>query len=61
MARSFMRPDLGPDKLADRQWLLGNFALFIGKKNEGRALLTESSQAKSEYRDQLARILEPGE
>jgi hypothetical protein len=61
MARSFIRPDSAPERIADRQWLLGVYALFAGKHAEGRALLAESSQTKSEYRDQVARFLESPE
>jgi hypothetical protein len=49
MAQSLIRPNLPLELAADRKWLLGVFALSFGKAPEGRALLTEASQIRTEY------------
>ncbi len=53
MGQSFLRQARTIDKLADRQWQLGVFALFIGKDAQGRDLLISAARAKDEYRAQL--------
>jgi hypothetical protein len=54
MAQSFLKINLPQDRLSDRQWYLGVFALQIGKTQEGCNFLTQASQAKEEYRDLLS-------
>ena len=58
MGKSFLRPELPPDILADRQWLLGAYAMQAGRPKEGRDLLIQASQAKESYRDDLQIFLE---
>jgi eukaryotic-like serine/threonine-protein kinase len=53
MGQSFLRQVRTADKLADRQWLLGVYALFIGKDVQGRDLLVLAARAKDDYRLQL--------
>jgi len=58
MGKSFLRPELPPEALADRQWLLGVYAMQAGRQREGRDLLIQASQAKESYRDDLQIFLE---
>ena len=53
MGQSFLRQPRAADKLADRQWLLGVFALSVGKDAPGRELLILAARGKDEYRLQL--------
>ena len=53
MGQSFLRQARTADKLADRQWLLGVYALFVGKDALGRELLILAARGKDEYRLQL--------
>lgn len=53
MGLSFLRQARTADKLADRQWLLGVYALFIGKDEQGRELLILAARGKDDYRQQL--------
>lgn len=50
MARSFIKPTLPPDALADRQWQAGVFCIFTQLTNESQALMDEASTVKDEYR-----------
>jgi|GEM_PF-178487 len=50
MARSFMKPSLPPDALADREWQAGVFCIFTGLTNESEALMAEAATAKPDYR-----------
>ncbi len=54
MAQYFLRQISTPEALADRRWFLGNFHLMNGHPNEAKALLTEASLGKAEYRTALA-------
>jgi hypothetical protein len=58
MGKSFLRPGMPADALADRQWQLGVYAFQTGKPREGRGLLILASQAKPEYREDLDLFLE---
>ena len=58
MGKSFLRPELPPETLADRQWLLGVYAMQAGRLPEGQQLLVQASQAKEEYRESLSLFLE---
>jgi eukaryotic-like serine/threonine-protein kinase len=53
MGQSFLRQARTADKLADRQWLLGVYALFIDKDVQGRELLILAARGKDDYRLQL--------
>ena len=53
MARSFIRPDSPPERQLERKWLLGVYALFAGKAQEGRALLGEAAQSNVAYKELL--------
>jgi serine/threonine protein kinase len=53
MGQTFLRQARTAEKLADRQWLLGVYALFIGKDDHGRELLILAARGKDEYRMQL--------
>jgi hypothetical protein len=53
MSKSFLRPDLPAETLADRQWQLGVYEIYAGKAREGRELLVQAGQAKPEYREEL--------
>ena len=58
MAKSLVTPDENASQASFRKWHLGNFAAFIGKSEEARALLTEAAQANSQYEPDIAVILE---
>jgi hypothetical protein len=58
MGKSFLRPELPPDTLADRQWLLGVYAIQAGRLPDGQQLLVQASQTKEEYRESLSLFLE---
>lgn len=53
MGVSFLRQARTADKVADRQWLLGVYALYEGKDAEGRDLLIQAARGKDDYRQQL--------
>ncbi len=53
MGQAFLRQARSADKLADRQWLLGVYALFVGKDAQGRELLILAARGKDDYRLQL--------
>lgn len=61
VGRSLITPGLDPNVAASRQWRLGVFALFIGKKSEGEALVTEAAQLKAEYKEALPLLLAASE
>ncbi len=61
MGKSFLRPELPPETLADRQWLLGVYAMQAGRLTEGQQWLVQASQAKEEYRESLSLFLESAE
>jgi hypothetical protein len=50
MARSFMKPTLPPEALADREWQAGVFCIFTDLTNESEALMAEAATVKEEYR-----------
>ncbi len=58
MGKSFLRPELPVEIMADRQWLLGVYAMQAGRPREGRVYLVQASQAKESYRDDLHLFLE---
>ncbi len=58
MGKSFLRPELPATALADRQWLLGVYAMQAGRQREGRELLIQASQAKESYREDLSLFIE---
>ncbi|MCE9609124.1 MAG: serine/threonine protein kinase [Chthoniobacter sp.] len=53
MGVSFLRQARTTDKVADRQWLLGVYALYEGKDTEGRDLLIQAARGKDDYRQML--------
>ena len=53
MGEAFLKASAPPDRLAEREWYLGVFAIHAGKGKEGRDLLLQASQAKEEYRENL--------
>ncbi len=61
MSKSFLRPDLPPETLGEREWLIGVYAYFAGKSKDGRELLTQASQAVPAHRDDLNLFLESAE
>jgi len=61
MARSFMRADAPPDRLAEREWNAGVYCAFFSKPKESRAYLTAAAQLKSEYQGYLPLFPEAGE
>ncbi len=50
MGQYFLRMGATPEARADRQWLLGVYALFVGKDTQGKELLILASRGKDEYR-----------
>jgi hypothetical protein len=58
MARSYFRPELPPETLADRQWLLGVYAMQAGLPTEARELLTQASRVNESYHEDLSLFLE---
>ena len=58
MAKSLVTPDEDAAKASFRKWHLGNFAAFIGKTDEARALLEEAVKANAQYEPEVAGILE---
>ena len=58
MAKSLVTPDEDAIKASFRKWHLGNFAAFIGKADEARALLNEAAKANSQYEPEVAGLLE---
>jgi hypothetical protein len=58
MARSYFRPEFPPETLADRQWLLGVYAMQVGRPGDGRELLTQASKVRENYRADLPLFLE---
>jgi len=58
MAKSFIRTDLPPETIAERQWLMGVYAYFAGKPKDSQELLVQASQAVPEHRDDLNLFLE---
>lgn len=61
MGKSFLHPSLEPEVLADRQWLLGVYAMQAGRQREGRENLIQASQVKESYREELEIFLETAE
>ena len=53
MGQYFLRVGATPEARADRQWLLGVYALFVGKDAQGKELLILASRGKDEYRSQI--------
>jgi hypothetical protein len=58
MAKSFIKPELPADAAADRNWGLGIYALSVGQKAIAKELLTAASEAKPQFKEQLAKITE---
>jgi serine/threonine protein kinase len=54
MARTFMRPTLSQDALADREWQAGVFCLFTELNAEGQALMDDAVARKPEYQNDRA-------
>jgi predicted RNA-binding Zn-ribbon protein involved in translation (DUF1610 family) len=61
MGKSFLRPELPAETLADRKWLLGVYAMQAGRQREGHELLIQASQVKDEYLEALELFLETAE
>jgi serine/threonine protein kinase len=61
MAKSFLRTDLPPEQLGERQWLIGVYAYFSGKPKDGRDLLAQASQAVPQHAEELKLFPEGGE
>lgn len=57
VAKSLITPNEAPDAAAFRKWHLGNYAAFIGKIDEARALMTEAAQANPSYAPEIALLL----
>ncbi len=58
MGKSFLRAELPATSLADRQWLLGVYAIQTGRQHEGRELLIAAAQIRESYREDLSLLLE---
>jgi hypothetical protein len=56
MAKSFLTRT--PEATADRQWMLGVYAVSAGKKREGRDWLVQAGQLQEAYREELTPLLE---
>ena len=56
MGRHFLAA--APAEKAEREWTLGAFALFAGKKAEAKTLLSSAAEAKPEYKTDLPLFLE---
>jgi hypothetical protein len=54
MARTFMRPSLSQDALADREWQAAVFCLFTQLFNEGQALMGYAATRKPAYQSDRA-------
>jgi len=54
MARTFMRPTLPLDALADREWQAAVFCLFAQLSNEGQALMDDAVNRKPDYQNDRA-------
>ena len=58
MAKSLVTPGENASQASFRKWHLGNFAAFIGKADEARALLMEAAKENAQYEPDVAVILE---
>jgi len=58
MGKSFLRPELPAETFAERQWLLGVYAMQAGRLREGREYLLQASQSQESYREDLHLFLE---
>jgi hypothetical protein len=54
MSRTYMRPKLSPEALADRLWRAGVFCLFSQLFNEGQALMDDAATRKPAYQSDRA-------
>ncbi|MEQ1858943.1 MAG: protein kinase [Chthoniobacteraceae bacterium] len=59
IAQSFIKPGLPPEEAGERQWLLGNFALVMGRGAVAQQALNAAAAAKPEYKDAVATLLAP--
>ncbi len=57
MAKSLVTADEDAAKASVRKWNLGNFAAFIGKADEARALLSEAAKLNPEYEPEVEGLL----
>ena len=57
IGKSFIKPALPPDEIAERQWNLGNFALVIGRVDAARELLNAAAEAKPDFKDAVEQLL----
>ena len=57
MAKSLVTADEDAAKASVRKWNLGNFAAFIGKTDEARALLTAAAKMNSQYEPEVEGLL----
>ncbi len=56
-AQSLVTSDEDSAKASVRKWNLGNFAAFIGKTDEARALLTEAAKLNEQYAPEVEGLL----
>ena len=57
LAKSLINPAETADAAAARKWHLGNFAVHIGKLDEGRAYMEEAAKENPGYGDEMPLIL----
>jgi hypothetical protein len=57
IARSYIKQDLSPEAITERQWRLGIAAIALGKADVGTELVNSAASAKPEYAEAKARIL----
>ena len=57
VAKSLITAEEAPDAAAFRKWHLGNYAAFIGKMDEARALMTEAAAANPSYTPEIPLLL----
>ena len=58
MGRFYMQAEQVAAEKSERQWTLGIFGVFAGKKAEGKTMLTTAAEAKAEYKTYLPLFLE---
>ncbi len=54
LGRATLRSTLQPEALADREWALGVYCIYVGKTREGRALLQDAAKNNPSYREELS-------
>ena len=57
IAKSLVSPTEDADKAAFRKWHLGNFAAFIGKKDEARAFMEDAAKTNPTYAPEIPQLL----